>query len=304
MIFNFDPSKRHNIYSWLDAQLDAHDRPRNVSCYAPNTTTHTVTRKQLFIIVEDFFFNLAWDPKTSRYHTADDLNSFSFPIVFCEEFMNKYTTLVISFEDVFDAFLNVRRVHPQYKADYNISANDSPNEIKYMKAFASFMNRYIDNNLLNFPFEENEDDMCNYFKTSFLNRVDEFPDSSIHDMIELWYQQFINPDVDIDTVVNLFNMSQFTEQFQFCKHFTEQYENGIVTTDNYREPETLQQIQQSFKTYLLSIEWSNEDDALEKVPDMYLFACHVVFKPFIECLNTNVTITTPKLNALTTENND
>ena len=281
-MFNFNPSKRHHMYSWFDSELNKHDHEHL------SGLTH-ITREQLFIFVEDFYFDYVFKEK----HTTE-LNTFYFPIQFCEEFMKRYGSLAISFETVFDCFLILRQSYPNnpyFIIDDMLQTNDEFNNIakgfkiihSYMQYFATFMKRYIDNNLLYFdyslfyvskhaPFDEFNTD---YILTHFKRRMNKHSDFQ-YLMTNVWFYQYINE--PISNRVMQFKFDEYKAYLEFEKYFKSQTSSSIITATNYNTYETIKRI---ITDYARIHNLPNNSLSL-----FYIIASHLTFKPFLSIIKT------------------
>lgn len=286
-MFNFDFSKRHQIYSWLDSQLDRSDRSNDSELLS-------LTNKQLFILVEDYF-NL-------YEFRAEDLKTFVFPIRFCADFMKKFHMLAISFESVFDAFMKIYRNLPVHNSEHmkqlpaykHLDSDNDEDEMfidEYnsnivMQRFASFMKRYIDSGLLDkcedvhhrlYPWST-----FDYFKENFPTS----PDDTIPEiMLELWYTQCIEPDIDTSELLWELDTEQYNAFNDFKRFFDYCIDKQIITSSNYKQLTTFQTIYQSFRKYLSTSQYVSDPRVvhaiLDNISTMYLILAHATFKPIL-----------------------
>ena len=260
-----DTSKRHRIYHWLDANLDKLDN-------SGNNDRLVITKNQLFILVEDYFYLNDYNEYTDERYTADDLNSFSFPIKFCEDFIKTHNTLKICFEDVFEAFERVKSIHPNYEQDKVVydkvnmleemsglsqptspsqTANDDITMLLYessMEYYANFIKRYIDNDIIDFDFsicgKQYKNQTYNYINDVLNKRLyccDEYYPKTI-DM--LWFNQIIthysaNPNQQIinDNKIVKHDMKYKDHE----KLFNSLIKSNIINEYNYKSKLTVQE---------------------------------------------------------------
>ena len=300
-MFNFDFSKRHQIYSWLDSQLDRSDRSNDANLLS-------LTNKQLFILVEDYF--------NIYEFRAEDLKTFVFPIRFCADFMKKFHMLAISFESVFDTFMKIYRNLPVHNSEHvkqlpaypHDGEDDNDNEDNVdddevyideynsnivMQRFASFMKRYIDSGLL----DKCEDahhrlypwGTFDYFKENFPTSSPRTISAIPEIMLELWYTQCIEPDINTSELLWELDTEQYDAFNDFKRFFNNCIDEQIITSSNYKLLTTFRTIHQSFQEYLSTSQYSSDPQSMHAILDsistMYLILTHATFKPILYSLS-------------------
>ena len=226
----------------------------------------------------------------------DDLNKFDFPIIFCEEFINKFDELQICFEDVFEAFMKVKSIHSEYKLDdevYNeVNKIDDQNSIlkedgdilmyeALMKYYAKFLKRYLDNDLI-----DSNILLCNKYKIpkniySYIDlaiseRLEASPEYFPKTIDKIWFNQFIERYSNNPTkhLIEIFRYDNYEKRYR--KYFEDLVNSNLITENNYRTKDSVKLFYDKYN------ETRMVPARLSEIKYHYEMLSHLHFKPFLK----------------------